>query len=167
MTANDILIDGFARVKQGVHEVVHGLGSAQLAQRPGPEANSIAWLVWHLARIQDDHIAGLMDSEQLWTGGSWAEQFNLPFDTTVTGFGQTSEEVGMVQATAELLTGYYDAVHEATVSYIGGLKPREYDDIVDDTWDPPVSRGVRLVSVLNDDTMHLGQAAYVRGLLGE
>lgn len=165
MTANDVLIDGFERVKQVVHEVVRGLGEAKLAERPGEDANSIAWLIWHLTRVQDDHLAELMGTEQMWTSGGWVEQFDLPFEHEATGFGHSSDEVGMVVASAEELASYYDAVHAATVAYIAQLKPQDYDEIIDEAWDPPVSRGVRLVSVLNDCTQHAGQAAYVRGLV--
>ena len=54
MTANNMLIDTFGRIKQVVHSAVKGLGEEQLASRPSEDANSIAWLVWHLTRIQDD-----------------------------------------------------------------------------------------------------------------
>jgi uncharacterized damage-inducible protein DinB len=165
MTANDILIDAFERIKQNVHKAVKGLGEEQLAQRPSEDANSIAWLIWHLTRVQDDHLAELIGDEQIWTSAGWAEKFDLPFDTGATGYGHTPDEVGLVQASADQLTGYYDAVHDATTAYIKSLEVEDFDRVVDDAWDPPVTLGVRLVSVVNDDMQHVGQAAYVRGLI--
>jgi uncharacterized damage-inducible protein DinB len=164
-TANDLLIDGFDRVRDSVHEVLEGLDEQQLGVRPGPEANPVGWLVWHLTRVQDDHVADAAGSEQIWTAGGWVERFRLPFDVGATGYGQSSDEVGELRATAEMLAGYHDAVHRATVDYVATLDDEAYARVVDERWDPPVTLAVRLVSVLNDTTQHAGQAAYVKGLL--
>jgi uncharacterized damage-inducible protein DinB len=164
-TVNEILTDALERVRESVHQVVEGLSPDDLAYRPDPRANSIAWLVWHLTRVQDDHIADVAGGEQLWEAGGWAARFDLPFDKGVIGYGQSPEEVGQVHADAELLTGYYDAVHSATLSYLDTLADEDLARVVDERWDPPVTLAVRLVSVVNDDTQHVGQAAYVRGML--
>ena len=116
--------------------------------------------------MQDDHIADVAGAEQVWTTGGWAARFGLPFDEDATGYGQTAADVAAVRAYAALLTGYYDAVHSATLSYLETLTDEDLPRVVDERWDPPVTLGVRLVSVVNDDTQHLGQAAYARGLLG-
>jgi len=164
-TANELLADGFDRVRETVQAAVEGLDEATLAHRPDPEANPVAWLVWHLARVQDDHIAEVAGSEQLWTVGGWVERFGLPFEVGATGYGQSTEEVDRVRAGAELLAGYHEAVHRATVDYLRTLQDDDYARVVDERWDPPVTLGARLVSVLNDTTQHVGQASYVRGLV--
>ena len=163
--ANDLLVDAFDRVREAVQHTVEGLDEDQLSFRPHSEANSIAWLVWHLTRVQDDHVAEVADGAQIWITGGWVERFRLPFDLTATGYGQSPQEVGEVRATAELLSGYQDAVHRVTVDYVGTLADDDYQRVVDDRWDPPVTLAVRLVSVLNDTTQHAGQAAYLRGLV--
>jgi uncharacterized damage-inducible protein DinB len=164
--ANDLLIDGFSRVQASVHDAVGGLTPGQLEFRVDPGANTVAWLVWHLARVQDDHIADVAGSEQVWRSDGWVTRFDLPFDASVIGFGQTSDEVAEVRVeSGELLTGYYDAVHEKTVAYLGGLADNDYERVVDETWDPPVTLAARLVSILNDDTQHVGQAAFLRGVI--
>ncbi len=164
-TANELLVDGFDRVRETVHLAVEGLDEDQLGFRPDPDANPVAWLTWHLTRVQDDHIAAVAGGEQLWTVGGWVERFRLPFDVEAIGYGQTADEVGRVRATAEMLAGYHDAVHSATVDYVATLEDEDYARVVDERWDPPVTLAVRLVSVLNDTTQHAGQAAYVRGLI--
>jgi hypothetical protein len=164
-TANDLLIDGLGRVRDTVHEVVEGLGEDELAYRPDADANPIVWLVWHLTRVQDDHIAEVAGGEQVWTAGGWVERFRLPYDVPATGFGQSSDEVGQLRATAEMLTGYHDSVHNASTDYLRGLTDDDYERVVDERWDPPVTLAVRLLSVLDDAIQHAGQAAYVRGLL--
>ena len=162
-----LLTDGFGRISQVVHRSVAGLSADQLATRPADDANSIAWLIWHLTRIQDDHVADVARTEQVWTEAGWAERFGLPFEAAATGYGQRPEQVAAVRVTSDLLAGYYDAVHERTIGYISALGGTDLDRIVDTAWDPPVSLGVRLISVLSDDLQHAGQAAYLRGLLSE
>ncbi|MET8472649.1 DinB family protein [Streptomyces sp. NPDC006422] len=166
MRSHDVLMDGYSRIQEEVHAAVEGLSVDTLHERPGDTANSIAWLIWHLTRVQDDHIADAAGRDQVWLADGWAERFDLPLDTSDTGYGHTPKQVGQVRvASGELLVGYYDAVHERTVDYLGGLKDADLDRVVDEGWDPPVTLGVRLVSVLADDLQHVGQAAYLRGLL--
>jgi Protein of unknown function (DUF664) len=137
----------------------------QLAFRADLGANSIAWLVWHLTRIQDDHVADAFQAEQVWTVGGWMERFGLPFDPRDTGYGHQAEDVAAVQVDSELLVGYHDAVHQQTTGYLGQLTDADLGRVVDRSWDPPVTLGVRLVSVIADDLQHAGQAALIRGVL--
>ena len=167
MTAgSDLLIDAFGRVRETVHEVVTGLRPDELTARLDERANSVSWLVWHLTRIQDDHLADAAGAEQLWTSQGWFERFALPFSSAATGYGHSPKDVAAVRGlTPELLTGYQDAVHDTTVQYLAGLDDADFDRVVDDAWTPPVTLGVRLVSVIADALQHAGQAAFVRGVL--
>lgn len=166
MTSAEVLTDAFGRVREVVHEVVQGLTPQQLQFRIDPGANSICWLVWHLTRVQDDHVADAAGLEQIWTSRGWAERFALALPPRDTGYGHSSEEVAAVRVgSGELLTGYYDAVHDQTTGYVRDLGDRDLERIVDERWDPPVSLGVRLVSVVADDLQHAGQAALVRGIV--
>ena len=166
MTSAQLLTDGFGRIREVVHAAAGGLTARQLALRPNPGANSIAWLVWHLTRVQDDHVADAAGTRQVWTGDGWADRFGLPLDALDTGYGHGSDQVAAVQVdSADLLTGYHDAVHERTAEYVSALADADLGRVVDRAWDPPVTLAVRLVSVLSDDLQHAGQAAYVRGLI--
>lgn len=165
MNALGVLRDLFGRVETTVHGAVDGLDDAALAHRVGGDANSIAWLVWHLTRVQDDHVAEVAGTEQVWTAQGWAARFALPFDVEATGYGQRGDEVGAVRVGADLLLGYYDAVHEQTLQYLDRIGEDDLDTIVDRRWDPPVTLGVRLISVADDDIQHAGQAAFVRGVV--
>ncbi|MGW2420476.1 mycothiol transferase [Streptomyces sp. NPDC001709] len=166
MHAKDILIDGYGRIQEEVHAALDGLGPDELHHRPAPDANSIAWLVWHLTRVQDDHIADAFDLEQVWLAQDWEKRFGLDLPRHDTGYGHSPAKVAKVKVeSADLLTGYYDAVHEQTLGALRALAGKDLERIVDERWDPPVSLGVRLVSVLSDDLQHVGQAAYLRGLL--
>lgn len=165
MQSNDVLLEGFGRVPPSVRRVVDGLTVDQLTERLDPQANTIAWLVWHLSRIQDDHVADVAATEQVWTADGWSDRFALTVDDAATGYGFDADDVAAVRAEAELLTGYLDAVHERTTAYVRGLEPADLDRVVDEAWDPPVTLGVRLVSVVADDLQHVGQAAFLRGVL--
>src|SRR5881392_411555 len=165
METGELLVDAFDRIHLVTHRAVEGLGPEALLFRPDGDANSIAWLIWHLTRIQDDHIADAAGSEQIWTAQGWCDRFGLRFDPAATGYGHSSDDVAAVQvSSADLLLGYFDAVHERTVRYVRELRPPDLDRIVDESWDPAVSLGVRVVSVIADNLQHAGQAAYVRGL---
>jgi hypothetical protein len=164
--ASNLLIDALRRIRQVVHRVVDGLTPEQLAFRLADDANSIAWLLWHLTRIQDDHIADVADAEQVWTSRGWAERFDLPFDKSATGYGHSSDEVAAVRVdSGELLIGYHDAVYEQTLRFMESLTDADLAHIIDESWDPPVSLSVRLVSVISDNLQHAGQAALVRGIV--
>ena len=116
--------------------------------------------------MQDDHVADVAGIEQVWTARGFHEKFGLPFDASDIGYGHSSEQVAHVRVDAERLAAYLAAVHEQTCGYLEKVGAEDLDRVVDDRWDPPVTLGARLVSVVNDDGQHLGQAAYVRGLLG-
>ena len=166
MTSADLLLDAFSRIRETVIEAVMGLTPEQLAFRPAPDANSIAWLVWHLTRVQDDHIADAMKAEQVWTSGEWAPKFGLPAGSYDTGYGHSSGQVAAVKVdSAEVLTAYYDAVHARTLRFVTALTDADLPRVVDDSWDPPVTLGVRIISVISDDLQHAGSAMYLRGII--
>jgi uncharacterized damage-inducible protein DinB len=165
MRSNEILAEAFSRIPGVVRRAVDGLDAEALVWQPEPESNPIAWLVWHLTRIQDDHVAELIEGEQVWETESWAPRFGLDADTTETGFGHSIEQVRAVRPEdAETLLDYLDTVTGRTHSFLATVTDDELDRVVDTSWDPPVTMGARLVSVLGDGMQHAGQAAYLRGL---
>jgi uncharacterized damage-inducible protein DinB len=173
MRPSHLLIDCFDRVQSLVAGVVDELTPEELAHRVDAGANSIGWLVWHLTRIEDDHIAAAAEAlgrssgtDQVWLTDGYVRRFDLPFADTATGYGQRSADAGKVAGLpASLLREYYDAVHARTVDFLVSLSDDDYDVVVDEHWDPPVTLGVRLVSVVGDTTQHVGQAAFVRGII--
>jgi uncharacterized damage-inducible protein DinB len=168
MQSSDVLAYAYDQISGTLHRNLDGLTADQLHERPGPDANPIAWLAWHLLRVQDDHVAEVAGREQVWTAEGWAERFGLALPPDATGYGFGPDEVAAVRVpSVDLLTGYADAVAARSAEFLRGLSDDDLDRVVDTRWDPPVTLGVRLVSVLSDDLQHLGQAAYVRGLLGD
>lgn len=165
MNSADLLSDALGRVDEDSRAVVENLTAEQLAHRPQGTGNSIAWLLWHLARIIDHQVSELAGVEQSWTARGWVEQFNLDLPPESTGYGHSPAEVDSVRAEGELLAAYVSATIAHTITYLHTLTGPDYDRVIDESWDPPVTLGVRLVSIINDATQHVGQAAYVRGLL--
>ena len=164
ISSADLLLDGFGRIRDVVADVLAGLSQADLDFRVDQTANSIGWLVWHLTRVQDDHVAAVGGLEQVWLSG-WEQRFGLPLDPLDIGYGHDCDQVATVCPAAELLAGYHEATYQQTSSFVGGLSDADLAAIVDPRWDPPVTMAVRLVSVLADDLAHAGQAAFVRGII--
>ncbi|HTX97684.1 MAG TPA: mycothiol transferase [Mycobacterium sp.] len=162
--AQELLRDAFTRLIEHVDDLTDGLTDESSSYRPTSSANSIAWLIWHSARVQDVQLAQVACVEQVWTRDGWVDRFALDLPRNDTGYGHTADQVGKVKAPAELLAGYYHAVHKLTLEYIAGITAEELSRVVDTNWDPPVTASARLVSIIDDCAQHLGQAAYVRGI---
>ena len=166
MDVRDLLIELFDRIPDEIDVALDGLDAGALVWRAEPGANTIGWLVWHLTRVQDHHVAELLDEQQVWVTGDWPGRFGLGPDPADTGYGHTADDVTRVRPDGtDALVGYYAAVAARTRSLLERLRPEDLDRVVDERWDPPVTLGVRLVSIADDDIQHAGQAAYARGLL--
>src|SRR3954447_23559000 len=166
MRSRDLLLYAYGEIQQTLGRALSGVPAEQLTARVGPESNTIAWLAWHLLRVQDDHVAEVAGREQVWTAQGFAQRFGLPFDADATGYGFGPDDVAAVRIDSpQLLLDYAAAVHAQSAEFLQGLSDDDLDRVVDERWDPPVTLGVRLVSVLSDDLQHIGQAAYVKGLL--
>jgi hypothetical protein len=166
MDVADLFAELFGRVVDEIDGAIDGLTAEQLVTPPAPGANTVGWLVWHLTRVEDSHIAALVDGDQLWAGGPWAARFGLAPDPDNSGYGHTVDDVLAVRPDGVgALRDYFHAVRERTLVYLATLTPDDLDRVVDERWDPPVTLGVRLVSIADDEIQHAGQAAYGRGLL--
>jgi hypothetical protein len=167
-TSAELLVDGFGRIRENVADVLDGLTPEQATYRIDAAANPVSWLVWHLTRVQDDHVADAFGVTQVWSSGGWAARFGLPETTMDHGYAHSAEQVASVAAacsSAELLGEYHEAVYAQTVKLVADVADADLDRVVDQRWTPPVKLGVRLVSVLDDDMQHVGQAAFVRGVV--
>jgi len=163
---NEILIEVFGRVAEHVGNAVDGLDAEQLATPPVPGSNPIGWLIWHLTRVEDAHIAELLEVDQLWTTGDYAARIGIEPDPENSGYGHTPEQVAAIRPDgAEVLLDYFGAVSDRTRTYLQSLTAADLERVVDERWDPPVTLGVRLVSIADDEVQHGGQANYARGIL--
>jgi hypothetical protein len=164
MESKGLLLDAFGRIRGTVEATLEGLDDGSLVRRPAGTGNSVAWLIWHLSRVEDAQVSSAAGMDQVWTSQDFAARFDLPLSARDTGYGHSSEQVDAVSAPPELLLEYYDAVHRQTVEFVETLTDEDLDRIIDKRWDPPVTLGVRLVSTIADCLQHVGQAAYAKGL---
>jgi hypothetical protein len=164
MKSNELLLDAFGRIRETVAGTLEGVDDESLVRRPAGSGNPIAWLIWHLSRVEDAQVASAAGLEQVWTSRGFVGRFSLPLPERDTGYGHSTGEVDAVRAPPRLLLEYYDAVHRQTVQFVKTLGDEDFDRIVDNRWDPPVTLGVRLVSTVADCLQHVGQAAYAKGL---
>jgi hypothetical protein len=162
--AQELLRDSFTRLIEHVDDLTVGLTDETASYQPAPGANSIAWLIWHSARVQDVQVCDIAGTEPVWTRDGWVDRFGLDLPRDDTGYGHSAEDVGKVRASAELLAGYYHAVHDMTLEFAGTLGDADLERVVDKRWDPPVTASARIVSIVDDCAQHLGQAAYLRGI---
>jgi DinB superfamily len=184
--AQELLRDSFTRLIEHVDELTDGLTEEVASYRPTSQANSIGWLIWHSARVQDIQVCDIAKtladgrsdkprseddgrsdkprSEDVWTRDGWVDRFGLDLPRDDTGYGHSADAVAKVRASVELLAGYYHAVHDMTLEFVETLTDADLERIVDRRWDPPVTASARLVSIVDDCAQHLGQAAYLRGI---
>ncbi len=164
MESKELLFDAYSHIRRIVHQAADGLSQEQLAYRPEEGSNSIAWLIWHLTRIQDSHLAPVTQLDEAWLNEDWSERFGLPGSSSI-GYGDGPAEVAAIRPDGELLLGYHDRVSGRVLDYLGTVDADELDRIVDTSYDPHVKAGVRLISVTSDNLQHAGQARYLRGMI--
>jgi DinB superfamily len=165
VNAVELLLDAFGRIPEMAHGVLDGLSAEELTFRLDSKANTIAWLVWHMSRIEDDHVSAVAGHSQVWTAQGWSRRWGLELDDGDTGYAHTARQVAAVTGDEALLRGYFDAVHQSTAGFVRGLTEGDLDRVVDGRWDPPVTLGVRLVSVAGHDFEQAAQADFVRGIV--
>lgn len=165
MEGKELLKDGYMRIRELVDMSVNGLGAEGLSYRPEPGANSIAWLTWHLTRGQDRQVSEIAGGEQTWVTGRWHEKFGMEPNLQHDGRGDGPDEVAAIRPDGELLVAHHHAVSDRTFEYLDTVDADELDRIIDRSYDPPVSVGVRLISIISDNIQHAGQARYLRGIV--
>jgi uncharacterized damage-inducible protein DinB len=164
MESSELLIEAYSHINRIVHQAADELSQEQLAYRPEQGSNSIAWLVWHLTRIQDSHLKNVVQLEEVWLTEEWSERFGMAGNETI-GFGDGPPEVAAIRPPRAILLGYHDRVAGRVLDYLPSVDAVELNRIVDTSYDPHVRAGIRLMSVVQDNTQHAGQARYLRGMI--
>ncbi|QCU77811.1 DUF664 domain-containing protein [Citricoccus sp. SGAir0253] len=165
MDALEILADLARRPLDQLEAFLDGVGEDRLNAHPGGHPNSIGWLLWHAGREVDAQVAELAGAEETWTAQGWDRRFGPALAGAGYGYGHSDAQArAVVVRDRELLRGYLAAVTRASTDYLATLTAADLAEVVDRRWDPPVTRGVRLVSVFADALQHIGQAAYVAGM---
>lgn len=165
MDSVELLKDLAHRPLEALESVWDRVAPEDLNDHPGGHPNSIAWLLWHTGREMDAQVAQAAGRQEVWSAQGWEERFALGLPDPGHGYGHSEEQArAVVVRDREVLRGYLTAVTEESADYLAGLEAADLDEVIDRNWDPPVTRGVRLVSVYADALQHVGQAAYVLGM---
>jgi hypothetical protein len=168
MDVAGLLQEMYGRILPLAERAVDGLDAEALGHRPATGANTIGWLVWHMGRGIDAQLSQLTGDAQLWVEGPWAERCGLDPDPANTGYGHTPEEVAAVKPEGpDVLIEYLRGAQARMEDFLSEMDPDQLDRVVDERWEPPVTLGVRLVSIADDCLQHVGQAAYIRGLIDD
>ncbi len=164
MEFQKLLVNVFERTTQTLEKALDGLSAYDLHYVPVPDSNSIAWLAWHLTRVQDSAVSGLIGKEQRWITEKWYSKFNRTPDPRDLGVGHTAEDVSKLKPPdAKSLLDYHHAVAKQTKEYLEKLTEAELAREIDNPRSPTV--GLRLSGIINDNIQHLGQIAYIRGMV--
>ena len=168
MEWQQLIMNLFLRISQELENVLEGLTVDDLNQQPAPDCNSIGWLAWHLTRSHDRNVTELALEEQVWIKDKWYVKFGRAPDAAETGVGHTAEDIAAFKSPeGRVLLEYHRAVLERIENYLSStlseseLERESHSPTLHTTF--PVSR--RLVGVISEGFQHVGQAAYVRGLL--
>ena len=148
--------------------MLDGLTVDELNQQPGPDCNSIGWLAWHLTRSHDRNMSEIVGKEQLWIRDKWYARFNRAPDPAETGVGHSSEDATAFRSPdSKTILEYHHAVLERIKDYVSNTLSET--ELKRESKSPTLGTvGTvrrRLVGVISEGFQHVGQAAYVRGLL--
>ena len=169
MEIHDLLLELYGRIPEHVHQAVDGLTVEELTATPEPGCNPIGWIVWHLTRVQDHHVAELLDQPQIWESGDWARRFGVDPDPQNTGFGHGPEEVAAIRPEGpEVLAEYYAAVAARTDDLVRTLDLDVSFPLPEAPWFPPgAQRSVRraLMHIAAETAQHAGHADILRETL--
>ncbi|EHJ51801.1 DinB family protein [Streptococcus macacae] len=171
MTYLEMLIDSLNRARERFLRMLDGVTVEEANAFPqadkAPQIKSLTWLTWHTARELDLQIAALAETESVWKRQDFALRFPFKLADQEDGWNHTLEQAQkIVTKDLDSLTDYLNAASSFVIDYLHSLNEANLDEIVDDSWTPAVTRGVRLVSIIDDAAMHSGQAVYARRLLG-
>ena len=155
----------FGQIHETLVSTLDGLDYPALVWRPDPEANTIAWLAWHLTRVEDSHVAEIAGIDQVWQDQPWARRFGLPSNYQAGGYGDSAEDVARIRPeNVEVLVEYSRATTDMILGWLDAAREKDFERIIDQSYNPPVTVAVRLASVISDAFQHVGQAAYIRGM---
>jgi hypothetical protein len=166
METRDLVLDALDRVRNVLQRTLTGLTLDELHRQPSSDTNSIAWLTWHLTRVQDVGISGLFGQDQAWISQQWHTTFGIDPDPDNDGFGHTPDQVAAFRApSVQALLDYHNSVLTRSKTYVADLASADFDRTLNEPqYQPLPTVGVRLVSIISDNLQHAGQTAYLRGL---
>ncbi|MFP6679248.1 MAG: DinB family protein [Dehalococcoidia bacterium] len=165
MDHRDVARNGLDETLSVLKSTIDGLTPVELYWQPAPNSNHIAWTVWHMSRAEDHwYNRYIGQGEPVWTSGEYFTKLGLREGSS--GFGDSAEIVAKFPALdiAEILE-YSDAVRTESLKNLDLVTATQLSETRDGVrGDPPTIAWV-LGHVLVEQAQHLGQIAYIRGIL--
>ena len=162
----EFYLETVGRADVTLKRAMEGLTDAELRQQvAGPQSNPIGWLVWHLTRTRDSIVANFSGTKTLWET-EWAAKLGMDANPPQ----YKPEDVHTFDPkSVDLLMGFFGAVEKHTADIVGKLNDADLERMVQPMVQgrPPASVAARLGVILNDNIQHIGQVAYLRGMLRE
>jgi uncharacterized damage-inducible protein DinB len=160
----DAVKAGMTEYLDELKQKLEGLTEAEVQWQATLDTNTIAWLVWHMAKVEDSWInVWIAGGEEVWVTGKWAERTGIA--GTSGGFGQVMDEVrSMPNVPISELVAYYEAVRKAAFETIDGMTDADMANEID-RGHGPITWSWILGHVMVEESQHLGQVALIRGMI--
>ena len=166
MDVNHFFLHNITHGEQVLRRALSELSTEELNSHPcGPGTNSIAWLIWHLTRIQDLSASARMGKDQAWVAEGFHAKFGMEADFMKFNSFTPEELDAFPQMDAESLLGYYECARGYLTEYVNSLSASDLDAPVPPRPHGPENVGDALGITLADNTQHFGQIAFIMGVV--
>ena len=164
MDFKDIIQMALGEYMDQLRKALDGLTPEERRFQPAPQAHHIDFVVWHMARVEDSWINRFAQrTDQIWTRDGWFQRFGIPEDGH--GYGFTAEQVAdLPRFDLDEMMAYADSVRRETLRYLEGLT---HDDLAISPGPdvrPGYTIGRMFSHVIVEESQHVGQVAYLRGI---
>jgi len=163
MEAKEIILKSLEESQEYLNKALDRLTEEEIAWAPGAESNSIAFILWHVARTEDTWVNGVIQGEnEIYDAGGWQERLGTP--PKESGYSYTKEQLqAWPVPKLELLRGYADSVREKTMAVLQSITAEKLSETVG-TGPVRDTRGVILAHLITEIALHVGQIHYLHGL---
>jgi hypothetical protein len=111
-----------------VDDLLASLSEAQVRGRPHPGVNTVAWLLWHTARIEDVGVNRfLTDGTQVLDAGGWLGRLRVGRRDVGTGMSDAAVDELSAGVDLTALRGYWQAVAARTLAVVDTLRGADLD----------------------------------------
>ena len=161
----DAIKSGLTEFLDGLKKAVNGLTPAELRWQPTLASNPIAWIVWHMARVEDRWVNRVLSGGvELWISEGWHKKFGMTEEAH--GYGETMEQVRAMPDLAMFeLLAYFDAVRKSTLAHLERMTPEQLGATYPHSRLKGITGAWILGHILVEESQHLGQVAFIRGVI--
>ncbi len=161
MDAKEVILKSLEQSWGYLTGALDGLTQEEFAWSPGPECNSIAFILWHTARVEDFFVNRIIKREkELYMTEGWQEKMGTPDKA----YGFSLEELqAWPVPKLEDLRKYVTAVHEKTMAFVNSIPSEKLDEVPRPDRSPDAI-GTSLGHMSTEIALHVGQICYLRGV---